>query len=129
MSLDLGLFQIGINREALETNTTLDPATDRVHISIMGRARLRPILLDRFFEVVPLDELKPDALGRSPHGEAVLPEGDQVLRRYEPPRPGDDILMNSVFSQRMGTLPTSEEFARILQDLFRREGGRRPPNS
>jgi len=120
MSTELGLFQIGIRREALEANTSLDPSTDRVRVSIVGRARKRPLLLDRFFEVVPLDERHPDALAQSPRGEAVLPEGDSVVRKYVPPQQGDDVLLNGVITQRLGCLPTSEEFAGILQDLFRK---------
>lgn len=129
MSPELGLFQIGINRKALETNTCLDPSSDRVRVSVMGRNRPRPIFLDRFFEIVPLDERHPDAFRRSPRGEAVLPEGDEVVRGYDPPRAGDDVVLNSVITQRLGVLPTSEEFCRILQELFRRGYGREPRNS
>src|SRR5256885_799560 len=79
MSVELEPFQVGINREALETNTSLDPSTDRVRVTVLGRVR-RPLVLDRFFEVVPLDERHPEALRRSPMGEAVFPEGDDVFR-------------------------------------------------
>lgn len=66
-SSELAFHQIGINREALEKNTSLDPETDRVRVTILGQFR-RPLLLDRFFEVVPLDRRHPDALEHSPRG-------------------------------------------------------------
>jgi hypothetical protein len=118
-SSDLRLDQIGINRHALETNTSLDPETDRVRVTILGHVR-RPVLMDRFFEVVPLDEGHPNALRHSPIGEAVFPEGDDVLRRDGAPHPGDPVLLNNVV-RRLSSLPDSEEFARILQEAFRRE--------
>lgn len=127
LSSELGLFQVGINREALETNTSLDPSTDRVRVTVLGRVR-RPFLLDRFFEVVPLDERHPEALRRSPMGEAVLPEGDDVLRSRESPAPGDDVVISSVASQRLGRLD-SDALAKIIQELFRSRESREDENS
>jgi len=118
MSTELGLFQVGINREALERNTSLDPSNDRVRVTVLGRMR-RPILFDRFFEVVPLDERHPEALRCSPMGEAVFPEGDQVLRPREAPHPGDEVILSSAASQRLGLLADSETFAGVVQELFR----------
>jgi hypothetical protein len=118
MSTELGLFQVGINREALERNTSLDPSYDRVRVTVLGRMR-RPILFDRFFEVVPLDERHPDALKCSPMGEAVFPEGDQVLRPRDAPHPGDEVILSSAASQRLGLLADSETFAGVVQELFR----------
>jgi len=118
MSTELGLFQVGINREALERNTSLDPSSDRVRVTVLGRMR-RPILFDRFFEVVPLDERHPDALLCSPMGEAVFPEGDQVLRPRDAPHPGDEVILSSAASQRLGLLADSETFAGVVQELFR----------
>lgn len=118
MSTELGLFQVGINREALERNTSLDPSNDRVRVTVLGRMR-RPILFDRFFEVVPLDERHPEALRCSPMGEAVFPEGDQVLRPRESPHPGDEVILSSAASQRLGLLADSETFAGVVQELFR----------
>jgi hypothetical protein len=118
MSTELGLFQVGINREALERNTSLDPSNDRVRVTVLGRMR-RPILFDRFFEVVPLDERHPDAWRRSPMGEAVFPEGDQVLRPRDAPHPGDEVILSSAASQRLGLLADSETFAGVVQELFR----------
>lgn len=128
MSPELALHQIGINREALEKNTSLDPAVDRVRVAVMGAFR-RPILMDRFFEVVPLDASKPDALARSPVGEAVFPEGDQVLRPNQSPTPGEEIILNNVVSTRLGGLANSERFAAVLQELFREGYGQKRENS
>ena len=118
LSSELGMFQIGINREALERNTTLDPTTDRVRVTVLGRVR-RPILFDRFFEVVPLDADHPQALRHSPEGEAVLPEGDQVLRPRESPHPGDEVVLSSAATQRLRLLADSERFAGIVQEQLR----------
>ena len=127
MSPELEPFQVGINREAVETNTSLDPSTDRVRVTVLGRVR-RPLLLDRFFEVVPLDERHPEALRRSPMGEAVFPEGDDVFRPRESPHPGDDVVISSVASQRLGLLD-SDAFAEILQELFRSHQNEERENS
>jgi hypothetical protein len=128
LSPELGMFQIGINREALERNTSLDPTTDRVRVTVLGRVR-RPILFDRFFEVVPLDKAHPDALRHSPMGEAVLPEGDQVLRPRDSPHPGDEVVLSSAASRRLGLVADSEAFAGIVQELFRSRRELDPPNS
>src|SRR2546428_13826519 len=127
-SPELGLFQVGINREALEKNTSLDPELDRVRVTVIGRVR-RPILFDRFFEVVPLDERHPDALKCSPMGEAVFPEGDQVLRPRDSPHPGDEVILSSAASQRLGLLADSETFAGVVQELFRTRRELDPENS
>lgn len=128
LSPELGLFQVGINREALERNTSLNPSTDRVRVTVLGRVR-RPILFDRFFEVVPLDERHPEAFARSPSGEAVLPEGDQVMRPRESPHPGDEVVLSSAAGKRLGLLADSEAFAGIVQELFRSRRELNPENS
>ncbi len=127
MSVELEPFQVGINREALETNTSLDPSTDRVRVTVLGRVR-RPLVPDRFFEVVPLDERHPEALRRSPMGEAVFPEGDDVFRPRDSPHAGDDVVISSVASQRLGLLD-SDAFAEILQELFRNHRNQEQENS
>jgi len=119
-SPDLGLSQVGILREGLELNTRLDPIVDRVRVSVVGHGRLRPLLMDRFFEVVALDETHPDALKHSPMGEAVLPEADAALRPEDAPRPGDEVLLNAVWSARVGTLPDPGVVMRAILDLLRR---------
>jgi len=122
-SSDLALSQVGINREALESNTSLDPLLDRVRVAFVGRARIRPLLMDRFFEVVPLDEHRPDAFARSPGGEVVLAEGDAVVRGYALPRTGEDVLINNVFGARLNATASPVEFERILRELLA-EGAR-----
>jgi len=122
MSPELGLYQVGINGEALAANTSIDPSVDRVRVTVVGHARARPILLDRFFQVVSLDEHHPDAFAHSRHGEAVLPEGDQVLRRYAIPRVGANILLNSVLTQRSGVVPSPDIVRRILEELIASRG-------
>jgi hypothetical protein len=118
-SADLQLYQVGIRKEAIHLNTSLDPELDRVRVSILGRAHVRPILFDRFYEVVALDEHHPDAVARSPRGEVVFPEGDGVLRQSRPPQPGDDVVLSNVISARLGPLTDPETFARILQEILR----------
>jgi len=126
-SPEIGLYQIGINREAIERNTSLDPETDRVRVTILGHAR-RPVLMDRFFEVVPLDARRPAALQQSPLGEAVFPEGDEVLRRDQAPHRGEEVLINNV-ARRLDRLPDPEALARILQDILRQQLGPDGTNS
>ena len=117
-SPELDLDQIGINRDAIERNTSLDPAADRVRVTILGSVR-RPLLLDRFFEIVPLDEGHPHAFEQSPIGEAVFPEGDEVLRGHQAPRPGEEVLLNNA-GRRLERALDSAEFERILQELLRK---------
>src|SRR6266511_3363378 len=101
-STELSFFQIGIRRDALEANTELDPEVDRVRIGLLGHRNARPFLMDRAFEVVPLDERRPEALARSPHGEAVLAAGDEVVRRPFPSlQRGDTVLINGVAAKRL----------------------------
>jgi len=128
LSPELALHQIGINREALEANTSLDPTVDRVRVAVVGALR-RPILMDRFFEIVPLDDAKPGALACSPMGEAVFPEGDQVLRPGRSPEPGEEVILNNVVSTRLGKIPDPERFGEILQELFRQGFGRERENA
>src|SRR5256712_10153630 len=99
---ELSFYQVGIRREALESNTEIDPTVDRVRIGLLGRRNARPYLLDQPFQVVPLDERRPEALARSPHGEAVLPEGAEAVRRPFPAmQPGDTVLMNGAAPKRL----------------------------
>ncbi len=128
LSPDLALHQIGINRKALERNTDLDPSVDRVRVAVVGAQR-RPFLMDRFFEVIPLDEGMPAALARSPDGEAVFPEGDQVLRPGLSPEPGEEVILNNVVSPRLGKVPDAATFEAVLQDLFRKGYGQERENA
>jgi len=120
---DLSFYQIGIQRDALLANTELDPEIDRVRIGLLGRRNVRPFLLDHPFEIVPLDEGRPDALARSPRGEAVLPQGDDVVRHPFPNvQPGDRVLINGVAAKRLSKDP--EKLAQVLETLFREGYGR-----
>lgn len=110
-------------------NTTLDPEQDRVRVTILGRGGLRPILFDRFYEVVPLDERHPEALRRSPRGEVVFSEGDEVLRGEEAPRIGDEVILNNVLSARLGIGSEREALDVILEELIRRGLARDDRNS
>ncbi len=123
-SPELELRQIGINRVTVERNTSLDPGWDRVRVALLGGSR-GPVFMERFFEVVPLDGQYPGALKRSPMGEAVFPEGDEVLRRGHAPQTSDQVLLNNV-GRRLDRMPGPEAIASILQDvLSRKPGGRR----
>jgi len=108
-SRDLSFYQVGIRRDAIEANTELDPEVDRVRIGLLGQRNVRPYLIDHAFEIVPLDERRPDALSRSPAGEAVLPTGDKVV-------------INGVASKRL--LQDPEKLAQVLESLFREGYGR-----
>src|SRR2546427_6481786 len=122
-SNELSFYQIGIRREALKANTQLDPEVDRVRIGLLGQRNVRPYLLDRAFEIVPLDERRPNALAQSPQGEAVLPQGDEVVRHPFPtPHPGDTVLMNGVAAKRLALDP--DRLAEVLATLFREGYGR-----
>lgn len=127
-SPELSFGEIGLHREALARNTSLEPGTDRVRVAVVGRRR-RPYLMDRTFEVVPLDEHRPKAAALSTHGEAVFPEGDDVVRPHATPQVGDEVILNAVLSQRLGALPDTETFAKILAELFRKGYGQDPENS
>lgn len=81
-SPDLSGDVVGINRSALEQNTDLIPQQDTVVIGILAQTNTRPVFFQRFFVVVGLDESTPDALSKSPNGEAVLPRDSwEFLRR------------------------------------------------
>ncbi len=122
---ELSFYQVGIRAAAIEANTELDPGTDKVRIGLLGHRNVRPFLLDRPFDIVALDSAKPEALAKSPHGEAVLPAGDAVVRRPFPePKPGDAILINGVAAKRF--LHDPEKLAEVLAELFKEEHDRGP---
>ncbi|OGS50483.1 MAG: hypothetical protein A3K65_09535 [Euryarchaeota archaeon RBG_16_68_12] len=124
-SRELDLDQVGIRRVALEVNTELDPAVDRVRIGLLGQRNTRPLLIDRTFELVALDETRPEALAKSPIGEAVLPEGDEVVRHpFRAPASGDSILINGVMAKRLQSDP--EALAKALEAVLRESRRTRP---
>lgn len=91
--------EIGLNREALAKNTHLVPFEDRVLISKLEGGKAKPIFTRRFFRVVPLDEASPEALSKSPKGEAILPleERDTLSETFAV---GEIVVLNGVLSQR-----------------------------
>lgn len=98
-STDLKPNQIGVNLEALAENTDIIPFKDTVMISKL-EGRGMPLLMKKYFTVVPLDENSPDALLKSPIGEVVLPEQDKKEWFLEPIEIGESVVLNNVLSQR-----------------------------
>lgn len=120
-SRELEPDQVGVNKEALQKNTDLTPYLDKVSIKRLEKNRAVPYFKRRFFEVIPLDEYMPDALSKSPNGEAVLPneaelvEGPRrmdLMDRYEP------LILNSVLSK---ILNRPEEWTSLLKVDFSME--------
>jgi hypothetical protein len=60
-SADLKPDQVGVNMAALSENTDIVPNEDTVMISKL-EGRDMPLLMKKYFTVVPLDENSPDAL-------------------------------------------------------------------
>jgi hypothetical protein len=102
LSTDLDPGQIGLNREALADNTDLVPYQDRVSLSKLDGSGARPLFVKKYFDVVPLDKACPDALSKSPNGEAVLPRQEvrQTNSLVEPFQVGELVILNGVLSQR-----------------------------
>lgn len=118
-SRDLRFFQVGINGRALEANTTLDPKVDRVRIAVMGHRHVRPVLIDGLFEIVPLDPSGSTVRELSPDGEAVLPEGDEIIRRPFPAlQVGDRVLLNGVPAKRFELALESGSLESVLRELL-----------
>ncbi len=78
LSRELSENQVGINMHSL-ANTNIVPYHDRVSVKKMEDARVLPLYIRKWFEVVPLDRSRPDALSKSPRGEIVLPEGPGII--------------------------------------------------
>lgn len=99
-SAELEPGQVGINRENLE-RTRLTPYVDRVYIRKLSSTRSIPLYVRRSYEVVPLDETTPDALSKSPMGEAVLPEEQGVFKSplLEELKIKEPVLLNNVLSK------------------------------
>ena len=102
LSMDLNPGQIGLNREALADNTDLVPYQDRVSLSKLDGSGSRPLFVKKYFEVVPIDKKCPDALSKSPNGEAVLPHEEVEHKNscVEPFQVGEFVILNGVLSQR-----------------------------
>lgn len=98
-SSDLKPNQVGVNMEALAENTDIVPNEDTVMISKL-EGRGMPLLIKKYFTVVPLDENSPDALLKSPIGEVVL--SAQVRKEWfmEPIKIGESVVLNNVLNQK-----------------------------
>jgi hypothetical protein len=103
---------IGINRRNLE-RTRLTPYVDRVYIRKLEGGKAVPLYIRETYEIVPLDENRPDALSKSPMGEAVLPEEPDIFRRplAQWPRIKEPVLLNNVLSRLIGS---SKDWSQIL---------------
>jgi hypothetical protein len=112
-SPELQQGQVGINSENLE-NTRLTPYVDRVYIRRLSETKRIPLYVRESYEVVPLDEDTPDALSKSPLGEAVLPEEHRTWRRptAEELRLKEPLILNNVLSR--VAMGTPRDVARIL---------------
>ncbi len=101
LSTNLNPGQIGLNKEALANNTDLVPYQDRVLLSKLDDMSPRPLFARKYFEVVPLDRTRPDALAKSPEGEAVLPyQIEEKNSSFESFQVGEYVILNGVLSQR-----------------------------
>ncbi len=124
-SPDLHTGQVGINSQALDQNTRLVPERDKVLISILGNHDAKPLYTRRPFQVVALDPHRPDGLGKSPQGEAVLPVEevwDFVSRPHLQPACGQPLLLNSVTWSVFGKDPIE-----LMKDLLSQALRRRQP--
>jgi hypothetical protein len=104
-SPDLQTGQIGINAQALERNTDLEPWRDVVTISTAGRSARIPFILKFLFRVVPIDSEMRDAWRKSLEGEAVLPHempGEASESARLDLARGDELLINGVLARRVG---------------------------
>lgn len=122
-SRELGPSQVGINSRALGQNTNLVPDEDRVLISILGQDTQRSLFSRDPFRVIALDPSRPEALGMSPEGEAVLPAEPawEVIRRpYLQPAEGQNLLLNSVTSSLLGKDPREVLASVVAQRLHGR---------
>ncbi|HVL87891.1 MAG TPA: hypothetical protein VM681_07825 [Candidatus Thermoplasmatota archaeon] len=100
-SRELAPGEIGIREEALSQNTDLTPYEDLVTVSKVDGAHRIPLLLRALFCVVPLTARTPDALRKSPRGEAVMGPIDETSdpqRQALAIEEGDRIVLNSVQS-------------------------------
>ncbi len=98
-SLDLKPNQVGVNMEALAENTDIVPNEDTVMISKL-EGRGMPLLIKKYFTVVPLDENSPDALMKSPIGEVVLSAKVKIEWFLDSIEIGETVVLNNVLSQK-----------------------------
>lgn len=124
-SEDLSGQVIGINRSALEQNTELIPHQDSVVLGLLAQSSRRPLFFQTFFVVVALDETTPDALSKSPNGEAVLPaDGWEFLRRpYLPSEGRVDLILNGSLGKLLGPDPRRGLMEAVARALQKHRGG------
>jgi hypothetical protein len=104
-SPDLQPGEIGINAQALERNTDLEPWRDLVTIGKLERASRIPFILKQLFRVVPVDQQMRDAWRKTLEGEAVLPHerpGEREESVLLELARGDDLVINGVLAKRAG---------------------------
>jgi len=118
-STELTTEQVGVNKEALAQNTELAPR-DQVSVGLAGSDPDRPWFFQEPFQVVPLDERRPEAAALSAHGEVVLPEQeyDYVRRPHLQPRLGDAVVLKGTAAKRLDDDP--EWLAELLRKSVQR---------
>ncbi len=105
-SKDLASDQLGLNEELMLSKTDLVPFEDKVTLRKFEANALRPLFYRRWFNVVPLDEEKPDALAKSLSGEVVLPVSFADRAEIQGFKKGSFVVLNSVLSKRSKGDPT-----------------------
>jgi hypothetical protein len=115
-SSELDSNQAGINKYNLR-KTNLSPHVDKVSIKKLEGEKIVPLFERRWFEIVPLDRTRPNAFSKSPHGEIVLPEDINLLKRhnYYYIREGEPLILNNVLSK---VLNDPEEWSKLLLANF-----------
>lgn len=106
---ELKYNQVGINRRALDENTSLTPHLDKVTIKRMDGERVVPLYARSWFEIVPLERDRPKALAKSINGEAVLAEEAAIIKR---PVYNETLILNSVLSK---FLVDPEDWTKLLK--------------
>jgi len=122
-SEEIGEGQVGLRSEAVAVNLGMDVAQERVGVAVLGEGRgARPLFYQDRFEVVPLDESRPQARELSPNGEVVLPaaEWDVVRRPQLQPRVGQSLVIERA-PARLATDPAA--MAEIIVGELRRRRG------
>lgn len=109
---ELNPNQIGINKHNLD-NTRLTPYLDKVFIKSLEGKKIVPLYTRKCFEVVPVDRDMPNALSKSPRGEAVLPEEPTIIKRpkYLDLVKKEPIILNNVLSR---VLRNPGEWSKLL---------------
>lgn len=113
-SEELNYNQVGINKRALLKNTNLTPYQDKVTIKRMEGERIIPFYTRKWFEIVPLDRDRPNALAKSPRGEAVLPIETTIIKRpsyMDILKTKEPLILNNVLSK---VFKDPEDWSKVL---------------